>query len=72
MRGGVEFVPYLLIVSLSCGFSVGEEVFRRILEERGLEWKSEEFLGWTHISIYRLGHKFTDWKSHGYKAEYPM
>jgi len=45
-----------------------EEVFNRILEERGLEWKPEEFLGWTHISIYRPGHKFQGWKNHGYKA----
>jgi len=45
-----------------------EEVFRRILEERGLEWKHEEFLGWTHISIIRPGHKFTGWKNPGYKA----
>jgi len=45
-----------------------EEVFRRILEERGLEWKHEEFLGWTHISIYSPGYKFKGWKNHGYKA----
>jgi hypothetical protein len=36
-----------------------EEAFKRILEERGLEWKPEEFLGWTHISIYRPGYDFT-------------
>ena len=45
-----------------------EEVFRRILMERGLEWKPEEFLGWTHISIYRPGYRFPGWKSHGYKT----
>jgi len=45
-----------------------EGVFRRILEERGLELKPEEFLGWTHISIYRLGQKFQGWKNHGYKG----
>lgn len=41
-----------------------EEAFKRILEERGLEWKPEEFLGWTHISIYRPGYEFTGWVSH--------
>jgi len=49
-------------------FEGREEIFKRILEERGLEWKPEEFLGWTHISIYRPGYKFKGWKSHGYKA----
>jgi len=44
-----------------------EDVFRRILMERGLEWKPEEFLGWTHISIYRPGYKFPGWKSIYYK-----
>jgi len=45
-----------------------EDAFNRILEERGLEWKHEEFLGWSHISIYRPGHRFPGWKSHGYKS----
>jgi hypothetical protein len=49
-------------------FEGKEGVFKRILEERGLEWKPEEFLGWTHISIYRPGYRFPGWKSHGYKA----
>jgi len=48
-------------------FEGREEVFKRILEERGLKWKHEEFLGWTHIFIYRPGHKFTGWKNPGYK-----
>ena len=49
-------------------FDGREDAFNRILMERGLEWKHEEFLGWTHISIYRPGYKFPGWKSHGYKT----
>ena len=49
-------------------FEGREKTFKRILEERGLKWKPEEFLGWTHISIYRPGYKFPGWKSHYYKA----
>jgi len=37
------------------------------LEERGLERKHEEFLGWTHTSVYRPDHKFKGWKNPGYK-----
>lgn len=48
-------------------FEGREETFKRILWERGLKWKPEEFLGWTHISIYKLGYKFKGWKSNGYK-----
>jgi len=48
-------------------FEGREGVFNRILEERGLEWKHEEFLGWTHISIYRPGYKFKGWVSNIYK-----
>jgi len=33
-----------------------------------MEWKPEEFLGWTHISIYRPGYKFKGWKNQGDKA----
>jgi len=44
------------------------DAFNRILMERGLEWKHEEFLGWTHISIYRPGYEFTGWVSYNYKA----
>jgi len=29
--------------------------------------KRGEFLGWSHISIYRPGYRFPGWKSHGYK-----
>ena len=49
-------------------FEGREELFRRILEEWGLEWKPEEFLGWTHISIYRPGYEFKGWKNPGCKA----
>ena len=49
-------------------FDGREDAFNRILMERGLEWKHEEFLGWTHISIYRPSYRFPGWKSHGYKA----
>jgi len=49
-------------------FDGREEAFNRILEERGLGWKPEEFLGWTHISIYRPRSRFPGWKSHGYKT----
>jgi len=49
-------------------FDGREDAFNRILMERGLEWKHEEFLGWSHISIYRPGYRFPGWKSHGYKA----
>ena len=48
-------------------FEGREEAFKCILEERGLEWKPEEFLGWTHISIYRPGYEFTGWVSNNYK-----
>ena len=39
------------------------EVFRRVLEERGLEWKHEEFLGRRHVSVYRPGYRFPGWVS---------
>ncbi len=48
-------------------FKGKEDAFNRILKERGLECKYEEFLGWHHMSIYRPGYKFPCWKSHGYK-----
>ncbi len=31
------------------------EVFGRVLGERGLEWKHEEFLGRRYVSVYRPG-----------------
>ncbi len=40
-----------------------EEVFRRVLDERGLEWKHEEFLGRRHVSVYRPGYRFPGWVS---------
>jgi len=44
-------------------FDGREDAFNRILEERGLEWKYEEFLGWLYISICRPGYRFQGWKS---------
>jgi len=44
-----------------------EDTFNRFLEERGLEWKHEEFLGRRHVSVYRPGYRFPGWKSHEYK-----
>ena len=44
------------------------EVFRRVLEERGLEWKHEEFLGRRHVSVYRPGYRFPGWVSNMVKA----
>jgi len=46
----------------------GEEVFRRVLEERGLEWKHEEFLGRRHVSVYRPGYRFPGWVSNMVKT----
>ena len=34
-----------------------------------MEWKHEEFLGWTHISVYRPGYRFPGWKSNMVKTE---
>lgn len=50
-------------------FEGREDVFKRILEERGLKWKPKEFPGWTHVSIYRPGHRRPGWISHGYKVQ---
>jgi len=45
-----------------------EKVFRRVLEERGLEWKHEEFLGRRHVSVYRPGYRFPGWVSNMVKT----
>jgi len=45
-----------------------EEVFRRVLEERGLELKHEEFLGRRHVSVYRPGYRFPGWVSNMVKT----
>jgi len=44
-----------------------EEAFRRVLEERGLRWKHEEFLGRRHVSVYRPGYRFPGWVSNTVK-----
>jgi hypothetical protein len=44
------------------------ETFRRVLEERGLDWKHEEFLGRRHVSVYRPGYRFPGWVSNMVKT----
>ena len=44
------------------------EAFRRVLEERGLDWKHEEFLGRRHVSVYRPGYRFPGWVSNMVKT----
>ena len=51
-----------------CVLEGREEVFRRVLEERGLEWKHEEFLGRRHVSVYRPGYRFPGWVSNMVKT----
>ena len=44
------------------------EAFRRVLEEQGLDWKHEEFLGRRHFSVYRPGYRFPGWVSNMVKT----
>ena len=37
--------------------------FGRVLVERGLGWKHEEFLGMRYVSVYRPGYVFPGWVS---------
>lgn len=39
------------------------DAFMRVLGERGLEWKHEEFLGRRNVSVYRPGYVFPGWVS---------
>jgi len=42
-------------------------IFRRVLGERGLEWKREGFLGMRYVSAYRPGYVFSGWVSNTVK-----
>jgi len=67
-RGDPDDTGWHLMLHDKGLFDGGEDAFNRVLEERGLEWKYEEFLGWSHISIYRPDYRFPGRKSNMVKT----